>query len=129
MPRVSYGNWKVTNPEERRAYWRENSRRLSKRIQDYKESKPCMDCGVNYPYYVMDLDHVIGTKVAGVSRMKTWSDRRLQEELAKCELVCSNCHRIRTFLRTGMAESVYAVDSKPTGFGHESSTLSSRTNL
>jgi hypothetical protein len=50
---------------------------------------------------VMDFDHVRGEKTHILARLRTgrlaWS--RLLDELEKCELVCSNCHRIRTQLR------------------------------
>jgi hypothetical protein len=49
----------------------------------------------------MDFDHVRGEKKLNLSQLRNtrlaWS--RLLEELEKCELVCSNCHRIRTRLR------------------------------
>ena len=65
------------------------------------KSKPCMDCGRTYPHYVMDFDHVRGTKDMNVSAgaRNGWSPERLQTEIGKCELVCANCHRIRTFTR------------------------------
>jgi hypothetical protein len=49
----------------------------------------------------MDFDHVRGDKLLNVSRLRNgrlawW---RLLAELKKCEVVCANCHRIRTKLR------------------------------
>jgi len=65
-----------------------------------KEKNPCMDCKISYPYYMMDFDHVRGTKHANVAELiNTLSKKRLDEEIAKCEVVCSNCHRIRTHMR------------------------------
>jgi hypothetical protein len=54
----------------------------------------------------MDFDHVRGEKVGILSRLSggrmAWS--KVLNEIAKCEVVCSNCHRIRTHLRsTGLA--------------------------
>ncbi len=61
---------------------------------------PCTDCGKKYPHYVMDFDHVRGIKVIPVSKMITnGSIARITEEVKKCELVCSNCHRVRTWKR------------------------------
>ncbi len=59
---------------------------------------PCVDCGKQYPACAMDFDHVRGEKVSGISQMQNWPHFKLKEEIAKCEVVCSNCHRIRTHL-------------------------------
>ena len=70
---------------------------LSKYIQDLKSKSPCLDCKISYPYYVMDFDHVRGRKQANVAELiNTLSKKRIDTEIAKCEIVCSNCHRIRT---------------------------------
>ena len=67
-------------------------------IKDWK-TQPCLDCGVSYPYYVMDLDHRPDTvKLANPSSLANngWARERIIEELEKCDVVCSNCHRERT---------------------------------
>ena len=69
-------------------------------LNDMKD-QPCADCGQVYPYYIMDFDHRdeedkhfnIGTRKYSVSLEK------LLEEVEKCDVVCSNCHRARTFRR------------------------------
>jgi hypothetical protein len=70
---------------------------------------PCMDCGGMFPHYVMDLDHVRGTKVASVSVMvrdyMKYTEAEIVAEMAKCEVVCSNCHRIRTYRHGGAPKS------------------------
>lgn len=61
---------------------------------------PCADCNVRYPYYVMDMDHLDGDlKVANLSKMTKTGKAQFLLELAKCEPVCANCHRERTFQR------------------------------
>ena len=73
---------------------------LARYIKEIKERNPCMDCKVAYPYYMMDFDHVRGRKQANVAELiGTLSKKRIDEEIAKCEVVCSNCHRIRTHMR------------------------------
>lgn len=70
------------------------------------KAKPCMDCGVSYPYYVMDFDHRgEDPKIDAVSRLANngASDERLAAEIAKCDLVCANCHRQRTATRSELA--------------------------
>lgn len=66
-----------------------------------KTGAPCTDCGLSYPHFVMDYDHVRGKKTGLISMAASrhWNFKRLDEELAKCDLVCANCHRIRTFTR------------------------------
>lgn len=60
-----------------------------------------MDCGVFYRHYAMDFDHVRGDKVDDLSGMviRTFSFEAIDEEIRKCEIVCSNCHRARTYKR------------------------------
>lgn len=61
-----------------------------------------MDCGGRFPYYVMDLDHLRDKKfnLSDVSR-HAHSIVKVKKEIEKCEVVCSNCHRVRTFTRIG----------------------------
>lgn len=68
-------------------------------LQTAKTGVPCADCGRVYPPYVMDFDHIDPqTKVATVARMATsaMTVSRIAVEVSKCEIVCANCHRIRT---------------------------------
>lgn len=70
-----------------------------KRIRDFRnscKSKPCADCQQAFPPVCMDFDHVRGKKLRNISSKKFRTFRALQEEMSKCDLVCSNCHRIRT---------------------------------
>ena len=64
------------------------------------KSKPCMDCKKKYPYYVMDFDHRTNKKF-NISYMvnSRYSIENIQAEIDKCDLVCANCHRIRTQFR------------------------------
>ena len=66
-----------------------------------KEGKPCADCdGVFHPV-AMQWDHRPGTpKAADVANLlRKNSKRRVLAEIAKCDLVCANCHAVRTYLR------------------------------
>jgi hypothetical protein len=59
----------------------------------------CTDCGLVLPEYpeVFDFDHVRGEKLADVgSLVNKGSIEDLRAEMEKCEVVCANCHRIRT---------------------------------
>ena len=76
---------------------------LKELIRSIKEASPCLDCNVSFPWYVMDFDHVTGDKYKDISAMVSNlnSKQKVLDEIAKCELVCSNCHRVRTFQRLG----------------------------
>lgn len=82
-------------------------RKKLRSVIDLAKQVPCTDCGKNYPPYVMDFDHQ-GEKDTNVAKMfgACVSVERLRDEIAKCEVVCANCHRERTF-GTGLA-STYA---------------------
>lgn len=61
--------------------------------------KPCADCRKRYPYYVMSFDHV-GRKDFNIAQMaRRVSLEALEKEIRRCEVVCMNCHQIRTFRR------------------------------
>jgi len=95
-------------------YFQENKERLRKAqnkkrgllrraIQEAKTDVPCADCKEVFPYYVMDFDHRPGVKkefTIGTTSNAT-SMEALIAEMAKCDIVCANCHRHRTFIRTG----------------------------
>ena len=85
---------------------RDKRNTYTKLVQKIKTETPCTDCGENYPYYVMEFDHLPEfEKKFNISMLgKVANLRELQAEIAKCEVVCSNCHKIRTrgrMLKTG----------------------------
>lgn len=71
-------------------------------LKSLKESLPCVDCKLYYPSYVMDFDH-LRDKTDSIARFVGGTLTRLKTEIDKCELVCSNCHRVRTYSRRGHA--------------------------
>ena len=68
-------------------------------VNQAKDGVPCMDCGGIFPSYVMDFDHIDPSKKKlGIAQINYFSSlEELKEEIKKCELVCANCHRIRTY--------------------------------
>lgn len=63
------------------------------------KSKPCADCKTEWPHYVMEFDHCRGEKLFSIADGAWKSLARLLAEIAKCDLVCSNCHKVRTHKR------------------------------
>lgn len=88
--------WYLLNRDKRReqlAATRDNVRRVLREAK----SKPCADCGQIYPHYVMDFDHVRGSKKSCLAKVR--SVKLAESEMLKCEVVCANCHRERTYRR------------------------------
>lgn len=79
---------------------RERKRRQKAHVNKIKEDTPCADCKRKYPYYVMQFDHVRGVKEGNISTfLANRQFKKALEEIAKCEVVCANCHSIRTYTR------------------------------
>jgi hypothetical protein len=89
------GNNQADKTAARTKRYRDKAREY---IVRYKESNPCADCNSYFPYYVMDFDHL----PEHIKEFQISSGQSLQRklrEMVKCELVCANCHRIRTHNR------------------------------
>ncbi|NDD52370.1 hypothetical protein EBZ39_00565 [bacterium] len=93
--------WYQLHKDEQKGRVKKQSSRNRREVYDLKEATPCADCGKFYPHYVMEYDHVRGKKVAAIANMinTNFSRRKVHREIKKCELVCANCHRCRTFKR------------------------------
>ena len=66
------------------------------------KDKPCVDCGGIFPSCAMDFDHRDPSrKIANVSKLAHSAEAqdKILREIAKCDLVCANCHRVRTYNR------------------------------
>jgi 5-methylcytosine-specific restriction endonuclease McrA len=60
------------------------------------KAQPCLDCGLVPPSCAMDFDHKVGKiqKISAMALRRNWG--AVLEEIAKCDLVCARCHRLRT---------------------------------
>lgn len=85
-----------------------SSSKLSKaaqKIYEWLKSQPCFDCGRSFPIECMDFDHR-PDEVKIHSPQKFFGNmEKFLAELAKCDLVCACCHRIRTKKRGRSEES------------------------
>lgn len=93
--------------EKNRAYYSARRRESQKLLQEYIRSlkdRPCADCKQSYPTWVMQFDHLPGfEKLYTVSLMSRYGSKGLIDlEVAKCEIVCANCHANRTHQRRHM---------------------------
>jgi len=102
----NFHTWKSKpeNMERLKELWAQRDKSREKRLREILNTlkdAPCQDCEIEYPPYVLDFDHRPGeTKLFNVGYLsKAGSVKRLLEEIEKCDLVCANCHRVRTHNR------------------------------
>lgn len=84
------------------------NKRRKKALEFFRSLKeyPCADCGNRFHPCVMDFDHREGeTKLFGIGRdYYKHPKEQVLAEIKKCDLVCANCHRMRTFNRRNTNE-------------------------
>lgn len=70
-------------------------------IHTLKMARGCADCGYNRFPEALQFDHRPGTKKCFNigEEIGNYSMERLLEEIAKCDVVCANCHVERTVSR------------------------------
>lgn len=100
--------WKTYRAE----WYRNNAARHKKNVKqvkiarsdlfrELKFNKICMDCRLPWPYYVLQFDHRPGEiklfELSGSARNRGMT--AILAEMKKCDLICSNCHAIRTHTR------------------------------
>ena len=81
-------------------YKDKNNRRKLRRHYIYNilaTSGGCVDCGESN-VATLQFDHIRGTKTINISNIANFksSIKAIDEEIAKCDIVCANCHAIRT---------------------------------
>ena len=82
---------------------KQNARHLKQKLRAIAVlGGKCYDCDRSFPEWpdVFDFDHRDSSqKRTELSNMLCGSWKKLSAELEKCDLVCANCHRIRTAKR------------------------------
>jgi len=83
-------------------------------IEEEKQ-KSCADCGIQYPSVAMDFDHVRGEKKFDIHDAPSMgvSKETLLAEIAKCELRCANCHRIKGVERGQLVKNWEPINPIP----------------
>lgn len=61
----------------------------------------CMDCDEKNPM-VLEFDHLRDktNNIATITNRYSYWNSKLAAEIAKCDIVCRNCHVVRTYTRT-----------------------------
>ena len=84
--------WRERHPDKYRAGY-ERSHAEKKQILDDARKGGCVRCEESHPS-CLDFHHRDrGTKDADIATMRRFSVVRLLAEIAKCDVLCANCHR------------------------------------
>jgi len=118
----AYGRKRLANPEVRlravkrsKEWYQENrsdilnaqkeGRNEHRLFLAWLKSLPCVDCGNTFPPPAMQFDHRVGaTKRFNIGQWGGSHNMKLsalQSEVMKCDLVCANCHAVRTWMPDG----------------------------
>ena len=94
-----YSNKKNDNEwmDKKRLQEKNRNDKVKEFVRRYKILVGCKDCGYKTNPVALDFDHITDNKLINVSNAK--SIKQAKEEIRKCEVVCANCHRIRTYNR------------------------------
>lgn len=103
--RATYSQFTSKDREQQRV-WRNKKTKQNRLLIEKLKNAPCVDCKGSFPTYCMDFDH-LGNKEFALSKANHKSADRVMREIGKCELVCANCHRIRTHKRGYSNKSVH----------------------
>jgi hypothetical protein len=92
--------------EKRKREVQENRKRRVMEVQqyvwDYLSVHPCVRCGESDPR-VLEFVHIKGNKFQSISKMISdgHTIRSVKKEIAKCQVLCANCHRKKTIKERG----------------------------
>lgn len=105
--------------QRRRDAWHRR-RQAQLELLERLRSHACADCGLTYATCVMESDHrdpsqkrYLVSRMPGRVKLAT-----LLAEIAKCDVVCSNCHRVRTYQRKQVewAKQLRLIEEAATGY-------------
>ena len=113
--RERWNDWWRRNKKEqyKKSYANRFSRAVKARewLEDLKRGLKCSRCGFSHPA-ALDFHHVSGSKDFAVSNWYqfTQSITRIKKEIAKCEVLCANCHRIEHYEEKAKVPEVRETD-------------------
>lgn len=85
--------WYYRNKEHAKSKVRTRQVEIKDWLSDLKSKLKCNRCPETF-IYCLEFHHTDPTKKEiSVSQMKGYSKKKILEEIDKCEVLCSNCHR------------------------------------
>jgi hypothetical protein len=103
--------WYLKNKARRVNLTYQSINRKKLKLQQYKLDRGCVDCGYKEHAEALDFDH-LSDKTMNVSNVihANMSWERIMKEVSKCEVVCANCHRVRTANRRKVIRPYSTMD-------------------
>lgn len=109
--------------EKQKRYVARNKEKVAKNLAKYYQRKrrfiaelkkrPCVDCYGWFHPVQMDFDHRPNEiKKFSISTSYSLKFQELYKEIQKCDLVCANCHRLRTYRRNQHGASIKVLLSR-----------------
>ena len=92
---VAYNRqWNKDNRDKRLQHERTHRQNKREWLKELKHKLFCIKCGKNH-IACLDFHHKNPVeKDMGIAKMLyRWSKKKIEEEIAKCDVLCSNCHR------------------------------------
>jgi hypothetical protein len=88
-------------------YHRERNKLRYDRINRIKLDKGCIDCGYSEHAEALDFDHRDPSlKVADIAAMLNCTWAAIMAELAKCDVRCAICHRVKTHRKPDSSDGI-----------------------
>jgi hypothetical protein len=101
---------KYIDAEARRK--RERAETRTKYLIGFFQSHPCADCGEMDPV-VLEFDHLRDKRFEVTNQFASRNWQEILDEIAKCDVVCANCHKRRTARRAGYLRAVLSQGPEP----------------
>lgn len=98
--------WYWNNREHAKTVMRERRRERAARLHEIKLAHGCVECGYAKNPVALEFDHRPGeVKLFDVSKSPGRNWALTLAEIDKCDVVCANCHQIRTHVRLGSTDA------------------------
>ena len=67
-------------------------------MKRYKLLVGCAFCGYKQHYAALEFDHINPSEKLGTisQSYRSWGMKKIKDEIRKCQVLCSNCHRVKT---------------------------------